>query len=99
MVNGLGFEFDWNRLEDPLVRNLVAKGSPFRIRSAQACGPTQTRSRSSVEDGRVSTRLFAVGHALRAEMWEASSIREQLDHAIRLAKVLNRAGSMIGEAA
>lgn len=99
VVNGLGFEFDWNRLKDPLVRNLVAKGFavPHPLGSGVRADPNTLALVG--RNGRVSTRLFAVGHALRAEIWEASSIREQLDHAIRLAKVLNRAGLMIGEAA
>jgi uncharacterized NAD(P)/FAD-binding protein YdhS len=99
VVNGFGFEFDWNRLKDPLVRNLVTKGYavPHPLGSGVRADPGTLALVG--RNGRVSTRLFAVGHALRAEMWEASSIREQLDHAIRLAKVLNRAGSMIGEAA
>ena len=89
IVNALGYEFDWNRIADPLARNLVASGqvSPhpigFGIRA-------DTRTHGVIgRDGRVSTTLFAIGHALRAELWEASSMREQLSHADRLAGSLN----------
>ena len=91
VVNALGYEFDWNRIADPLVRNLVASGQVtphpigFGIRADAATHAVIGR------DGAVSTRLFVVGHALRAELWEASSMREQLSHADRLAGALNGA--------
>lgn len=40
-------------------------------------------------DGRLSHRLYAVGHPLRGAAWEASSIVEQIEGATRVARALS----------
>lgn len=85
VVSALGYEFDWNRIDDPLVRNLVASGSvtPHPVGLGLRADP---RTLALVDaDGRKSHHLFAVGHPLRGEIWESNSIREQLVQASRLA--------------
>lgn len=84
VVNGLGHEFDWRRVSDPLVRNLLARDlvrphpTGYGIAADPASGAVLERG------GRVSQTLFAVGHPLRGASWESSAIPEQLAGATAL---------------
>ncbi|MFG1477839.1 FAD/NAD(P)-binding protein [Xanthobacter sp. V4C-4] len=84
VVNGLGHEFDWRRIDDPLVRALLARqlvaphATGYGIGADPASGAVLDRA------GRPSTRLFAVGHPLRGASWESSAIPEQLAQATAL---------------
>lgn len=88
VVSALGYAFDWTRIDDPLVRNLLARGlavphpTGLGIRGApDSLGVIDVR-------GRPSHWLFAIGHPLRGELWESSSIHEILDQATRLGPAL-----------
>jgi len=84
VVNGLGHEFDWRRISDPLVRNLLARDlvRPHPTGYGIAADPA---SGAVLERGvRASQTLFAVGHPLRGASWESSAIPEQLAGATAL---------------
>jgi len=84
VVNGLGHEFDWRRVSDPLVRNLLARDlvrphpTGYGIAADPATGAVLERG------VRPSQALFAVGHPLRGVSWESSAIPEQLAGATAL---------------
>lgn len=88
VANAAGYEFDWLRIEDPLVRALLQRKlvQPhpigFGIDADGATGAVRAA------DGQLQETLFAVGHALRGEVWESNSIGEQLLGAINTANAL-----------
>ncbi|GAB4064555.1 FAD/NAD(P)-binding protein [Ancylobacter sonchi] len=88
VVSTLGFEFDWTRIDDPLVRSLLRRGLavPHPVGVGVRADPT-TQALIDIE-GRISDTLFAVGHPLRGELFEASSLNEQIHQATRLAGIL-----------
>lgn len=90
VVSSLGFEFDWTRIDDPLVRNLLRRGAavPHPVGVGVRADPATLALVDS--EGRISDTLFAVGHPLRGELFEASSLKEQINQATRLAAVLAR---------
>ena len=100
VLSALGYEFDWTRIDDPLVRNLLARGRV--VPHAVGLGIRgEPQSLAVIDaDGKPSLTLFAIGHPLRGELWESSSLREQLDQAMRLGATLARAlAQLAGEPA
>ncbi len=88
VVNGLGHEFDWRRIDDPLVRQLLGAGL-VRPHATGFGVDADPASKGVVDlDGKVSDWLFAVGHPLRGVSWESSSISEQVTGATELARSL-----------
>lgn len=81
VVNCLGFEFDWHKVDDPLVRRLLARGLVSADRSG--FGIRATREDHAVIDasGRVREGLHVVGHALRGLIWESNAIPEHVPQA------------------
>lgn len=81
LVNCLGFEFDWHKIDDPLVRNLVRRG--LVQRGPSGFGVQATRSDHAVLDaaGRPQAGLHVVGHALRGLVWESNAISEHVPQA------------------
>ncbi|MCB4769799.1 FAD/NAD(P)-binding protein [Ancylobacter sp. Lp-2] len=88
VVSTLGFEFDWTRIDDPLVRNLLRRG--LAVPHPTGVGVRADPATQALVDieGRISDTLFAVGHPLRGELFEASSLNEQIHQAARLAAIL-----------
>ncbi|MFT0861355.1 FAD/NAD(P)-binding protein [Ancylobacter sp. G4_0304] len=86
VLSALAYEFDWTRLDDPLVRRLLARGlvTAHPLRLGIAADPSSLGVVGA--DGTPSRHLFAIGHPLRGALWEASSIREQFDQAQRFAR-------------
>jgi uncharacterized NAD(P)/FAD-binding protein YdhS len=88
VVNAAGYEFDWDRIADPLVRALLRRklvrrhATGFGIDADPATGATLSA------DGQPGQTLFAVGHALRGAAWESNAIGEQLDGARNTANAL-----------
>lgn len=88
VVNASGFEFDWSRIDDPLVRALLSRqlvrrhSSGFGIDADAETGAVMSAA------GDVLTTLFAIGHPLRGAAWESNSIQEQVSGAINTAKAL-----------
>ena len=89
-ISALGYEFDWTRIDDPLVRNLLARGrvAPHPVGLGIQADPTSLGVLD--RDGSRSDTLFAIGHPLRGEVWESNSLREQVDQARRLGLALGR---------
>ena len=87
VVDAHGYEFDWHRSADPLVRSLLANGlvrrhaTGFGIEADGVTGQVQI-------DGKPSPGLFAVGHPLRGASWESNSIGEQVIQAVAAVKTL-----------
>ncbi|MEP9367169.1 FAD/NAD(P)-binding protein [Xanthobacter sp. VNH20] len=90
VINGLGHEFDWRRIADPLARNLQARElvrahpTGYGIAADPLTGAVLERS------GRPSQSLFAIGHPLRGAAWESSSIPEQVAGATALGAAFGR---------
>ncbi|WP_454674117.1 FAD/NAD(P)-binding protein [Achromobacter pestifer] len=89
VFNTRGFEFDWRRIDDPLVRNLVSKGyvtphdTGFGIAANPSTGQVLPRAGSAA-------RLYAVGHPLRGAAWESNAIGEQVAGATATAQAVAR---------
>lgn len=81
VVNCLGFEFDWQKIDDPLVRQLVARGlvkpDPFGF----GIGASRTDHAVLDADGQAQPGLHAVGHPLRGVIWESNAISEHVPQA------------------
>ena len=88
VVSSLGFEFDWTRIDDPLVRNLLRRGRAVRHPVGVGVRADPATLALVDSEGRISDTLFAVGHPLRGELFEASSLKEQINQANRLAVLL-----------
>lgn len=88
VIGADGFEFDWRKVSDPLVKDLLAQGlvhpddTGFGIAAHGASGQVLDSAGQGV-DG-----LYAVGHPLRGVNWESNSIGEQLAGAIRTAEFI-----------
>lgn len=78
VANAAGYEFNWPRIADPLVRALLERrlvrphATGFGIDADPASGALFNA------DGHLQETLFAVGHPLRGVSWESNSIGEQL---------------------
>ncbi|WP_156374343.1 FAD/NAD(P)-binding protein [Pseudorhodoferax sp. Leaf274] len=81
VVNCLGFDFDWRQIDDPLVRQLVARG--LAQPDPLGFGVQATRETHALRDaaGQPQPGLYAVGHALRGLIWESNAIGEQVPQA------------------
>ena len=88
VVNCRGHQLhDWTRIEDPLVRSLLATGL---VRPHETGFGIDATPDGSLIDatGAAQPTLHAIGHPLRGVAWESSSIGEQLALAIALADKL-----------
>lgn len=90
VVNGLGHEFDWRRIADPLVRDLITRDlvrphpTGYGIAADPATGAVLDKA------GRPTPGLYAVGHPLRGAAWESSAIPEQVAGATALGEAFAR---------
>lgn len=88
VVNAAGYEFDWQRIADPLVTALLQRrlvrphATGFGIDADAASGALFDA------DGGRHDGLFAVGHPLRGVSWESNAIGEQLAGATLTANAL-----------
>lgn len=88
VANAAGYEFDWLRIEDPLVRALLARklarphATGFGIDADPATGEVLAAGVSAPGT------LYAVGHPLRGAVWESNSIAEQIAGAANTALAL-----------
>lgn len=77
-------DHDWNKIADPLVRDLVETG--IARPHATGFGLDATPAGEVIDRaGAVQPEIWAIGHPLRGVAWESSSIGEQLAQAIALA--------------
>ncbi|WDZ94149.1 FAD/NAD(P)-binding protein [Herbaspirillum sp. WKF16] len=88
VANAAGYEFDWLRIEDPLVRALLARklvrphATGFGIDADPATG--EVRAAAIAHPG----TLYAVGHPMRGAVWESNAISEQVAGAGNTAQAL-----------
>lgn len=84
VINSSGHTFDWTRIDDPLVKNLLASGIVRPHVTGYGIDADPERLAVIGRDGSASRHVFAVGHPLRGVSWESSSISEELAEAIQL---------------
>jgi len=91
VVNCTGPQTDIGRLDDPLIRNLLQRGS---IRAdALHCGVDVSDDLALVNATGVPSRsLYYIGPLLRARFWEATAVPELRVHAMNLARTLAAVG-------
>ncbi|WP_179283945.1 FAD/NAD(P)-binding protein [Bordetella genomosp. 10] len=87
VFNSRGFDFDWTRIDDPLLRQLVARAyvtphaTGFGIEAVPQTGAVLSRTLDVAG-------LYAVGHPLRGVNWESNAIGEQVAGATATAQAL-----------
>lgn len=81
VISCLGLEFDWHKLTDPLIVNMVTRGLaiPDVLGLGVQADPKSCQLLDS--EGRPQTGLYAMGHPLRGVFWESNAVREHLPHA------------------
>lgn len=85
VINCRGHQLhDWRRIDDPLVRDLLHSGT-VRPHATSFGIDALSSGQIIAAGGKISERLFAIGHPLRGVSWESSSIGEQLAQSIALA--------------
>lgn len=89
VINCVGFEHRWDRIEDPLVKNLLARGivRPSAIGLGVDADP-QTFATIDVHGGK-SRNVSVIGLPLRGILFESGTIGELLKQSLILAPKLN----------
>lgn len=90
MVNALGHEFDWRKVDDPLAGQLLGAGLVRPHATGFGIDADPVTKAVIGRDGAVSGTIFAIGHPLRGVSWESNSIPEQVAGAVELARSLTR---------
>jgi len=87
VINCVGPESDYRRIDHSLVRNLLARG---QIRPVPAALGLDARPDGAVvgRDGSVSDNLFTLGSTMRGVLWEVLAVVEIRVQAERLAQTL-----------
>lgn len=87
LINSMGIEYDWRRVDRPLPQNLLAHGlvQPGPLALGIAASPD-----GAVLDaqGHASERLFAIGPPLRGMWWESTAVTDVALQAKALAQRL-----------
>jgi uncharacterized NAD(P)/FAD-binding protein YdhS len=87
VINATGPETDASRIDDPLVRTLLARGTVRR--DAHLLGLDATPRGALIDaDGRESRVLFTLGPLLRGVLWECTAVPEIRVQARDLASTL-----------
>jgi uncharacterized NAD(P)/FAD-binding protein YdhS len=75
LINSTGIQYDWRRVDRALPRNLLARGliqpGPLALGIAADAGGAVMDA-----EGRVSTRLYAMGPPLRGLWWESTAVTD-----------------------
>jgi uncharacterized NAD(P)/FAD-binding protein YdhS len=83
LINSSGIEYDWRRVARPLPQQLLARGlvqpGPLALGIAAVDGAVVDA------EGRVSSRLFAMGPPLRGMWWESTAVTDVAAQAKALA--------------
>lgn len=89
LINSSGIEYDWRRVSRPLPQQLLARGlvrpGPLALGIAAAVDGAVLD-----EEGRISSRLFAMGPPLRGMWWESTAVTDVALQAKALAARLVR---------
>ncbi|CAG9166583.1 FAD/NAD(P)-binding protein [Cupriavidus pampae] len=88
VVNCLGFEYDWRRSDDPLSRDVLARG--LVLPDPLGFGLQATRDECALLDanGRAQPGLHAVGHPLRGVFWESNAVTEHIPQVGKVTRAL-----------
>lgn len=74
LINSSGIEYDWRRVARPLPKQLLARGlvqpGPLALGIAAVDGAVMDA------EGRVASRLFAMGPPLRGMWWESTAVTD-----------------------
>lgn len=74
LINSSGIEYDWRRVARPLPQQLLARGlvqpGPLALGIAAVDGAVMDA------EGRVASRLFAMGPPLRGMWWESTAVTD-----------------------
>ena len=75
LINSTGIQYDWRRVDRPLPRQLLSRGliqpGPLALGIAADAGGAVLDA-----EGRVSSRLFAMGPPLRGMWWESTAVTD-----------------------
>ena len=75
LINSTGIQYDWRKVDRPLPQQLLARGliqpGPLALGIAADSGGAVLDG-----EGRVSTRLFAMGPPLRGLWWESTAVTD-----------------------
>ena len=89
LINSSGIEYDWRRVARPLPKQLLARGlvqpGPLALGIAAAVDGAVVDA-----EGRVASRLFAMGPPLRGMWWESTAVTDVALQAKALAARLGR---------
>lgn len=84
LINSSGIEYDWRRVARPLPQQLLARGlvqpGPLALGIAAAVDGAVLNA-----DGKVASRLFAMGPPLRGMWWESTAVTDVASQAKALA--------------
>jgi uncharacterized NAD(P)/FAD-binding protein YdhS len=84
LINSTGIQYDWQRVDRALPRNLLARGlikpGPLALGIAADAGGAVLDA-----EGAVSSRLFAMGPPLRGLWWESTAVNDVASQAKALA--------------
>lgn len=87
VILSAGVEYDWRRIDRPLVQNLLERGlvRPGPLSLGIDAAPD---GRITDRDGRRSHRLFALGPPLRGLWWESTAIPDIARQAVEIAEII-----------
>ena len=75
LINSSGIEYDWRRVARPLPQQLLTRGlvqpGPLALGIAAAVDGAVVDA-----EGRVASRLFAMGPPLRGMWWESTAVTD-----------------------
>lgn len=88
VVNCLGFEYDWRRSDDPLCRDVLARG--LVLPDPLGFGLQAARDTCALLDahGHPQAGLHAVGHPLRGVFWESNAVTEHIPQVGKVTRAL-----------
>lgn len=78
VVDAHGYEFDWARIDDPLVCKLLKNGLVRPHATGFGIDAKADTGQLTDVHGKLQTSLLAIGHPLRGVNWESNSIGEQV---------------------
>lgn len=88
VVNCLGFEYDWTHSDDPLCRDVLARGLVLPDSLGFGLQATRTDCTLINAAGSPQRGLHAVGHPLRGVFWESNAVTEHMPQATKVAQSL-----------
>lgn len=88
VVDAHGYEFDWTRMDDPLVRKLLQRGLVRPHATGFGIDAQVDTGQLTNAQGDLQRSLLAIGHPLRGVSWESNSIGEQVVQASSAANAI-----------